>query len=159
MKNLEEHYEIFSKLKDINDEKTILNMELFLKLQNYDDFVKISLLIQRLSKKRHPVWREHITKVIERLKNGETPESIIVDLEKLVDDNVYVRQTHFETNLVRIRKASGLTQTQLSERSGVNVRMIQYYEQGVKDINKAQAITVYKLAEALGCNMRDLIER
>lgn len=42
--------------------------------------------------------------------------------------------------------------------SGVNVRMIQYYEQGVKDINAAGALTVYKLAKALGCAMEELIE-
>lgn len=62
-------------------------------------------------------------------------------------------------NLKRIREASKMSQSKLSEISGVSIRMIQHYEQGVKDINKAQAITVYKLAEALGCNMSDLIEK
>lgn len=60
--------------------------------------------------------------------------------------------------LKNIREAAGLSQAKLAEASGVNIRMIQYYEQGVKDINKAQAITVYKLASALGCSMEDLIE-
>lgn len=60
--------------------------------------------------------------------------------------------------LKEIRKASGLTQSQLSERSGVNVRMIQFYEQGFKDINKAQGIILYKLSQALDCTMEDLIE-
>ena len=62
------------------------------------------------------------------------------------------------TNLKNIRDNAGLSQSQLSDRSGFNVRMIQYYEQGVKEINKAQAITLFKLAQALGCNMEDLIE-
>ena len=64
----------------------------------------------------------------------------------------------FKTNLQYLRNDKRLTQGKLSELSGVNIRMIQHYEQGVKDINKAQAITVYKLAEALGCSMEDLIE-
>lgn len=55
----------------------------------------------------------------------------------------------------RIKK--GLSQSQLAAASGVNVRMIQYYEQGAKDINKASAETLYKLSEALGCRMEDLI--
>ena len=61
-------------------------------------------------------------------------------------------------NLKRIRKESGLTQSQLSEASGVNVRMIQHYEQGVKDINGASALTVYRLAEALGTTVGELLE-
>ena len=63
------------------------------------------------------------------------------------------------SNLKRIRKSLGMSQSKLSEISGVNVRMIQHYEQGVKDINKAQAITVYRLAEALKCTVEDLIEK
>lgn len=62
------------------------------------------------------------------------------------------------TNLKRIRKERGLTQPQLAEASGVNVRMIQHYEQGFKDINGASALTVYKLAEALGTTVGELLE-
>lgn len=62
------------------------------------------------------------------------------------------------TNLKRIRKERGLTQPQLSEASGVNVRMIQHYEQGVKDINVAGALAVYKIAQALNCTVEDLLE-
>lgn len=61
-------------------------------------------------------------------------------------------------NLKRIRKEAGMSQGRLAEASGVNVRMIQYYEQGFKDINGAAALTVYKLARALGCSMEDLVE-
>ena len=63
------------------------------------------------------------------------------------------------SNLKQIRQRLKMSQAELSERSGVNVRMIQHYEQGVKDINKAQAITVYRLAEALKCTVEDLIEK
>lgn len=62
------------------------------------------------------------------------------------------------TNLKRIREATGLSQAKLAEVSGVNKRMIQYYEQGVKDINAAAALTLYRLAQALGCTVEDLLE-
>ena len=55
------------------------------------------------------------------------------------------------------RKEKGLSQSQLAEASGVNKRMIQYYEQGAKDIRKAQVETVFKLAHALGCLIEDII--
>lgn len=63
------------------------------------------------------------------------------------------------TNLKRIRKESGLTQSKLAEASGVNVRMIQHYEQGSKDINVAGALTVYNIARALNCTVEDLLEK
>lgn len=63
------------------------------------------------------------------------------------------------TNLKTIRKAAGLSQSKLAEISGVNLRMIQYYEQGAKDINKAEVLTVYRLAQALNCTVEDLIEK
>lgn len=63
------------------------------------------------------------------------------------------------SNLKKIREGSGLSQSNLADKSGVNVRMIQHYEQGVKDINKAQVGTVHKLAKALKVNIEDLIEK
>lgn len=60
-------------------------------------------------------------------------------------------------NLKRLREESGLSQNKLSEVSGVSPRMIQKYEQGVKDINKAQGITLYKIAQALNCKIEDLL--
>ena len=62
------------------------------------------------------------------------------------------------TKLQDLRKKKGLSQSQLAERSGVNVRMVKYYEQGVKDINKAQLLTAVALAKALGCKAEDLVE-
>lgn len=62
------------------------------------------------------------------------------------------------SNLKQYREQAGLSQSQLAQISGVNVRMIQHYEQGFKDINKASAITVYKLAKALNIGTEDLIE-
>lgn len=60
--------------------------------------------------------------------------------------------------MIRLRTYAGLTQRALGEKAGVSVRMIEKYEQGVKNLNHASAETVYKLAKALGCRMEDLIE-
>lgn len=60
-------------------------------------------------------------------------------------------------NLKRLRSEAGISQSKLSELSGVNLQMIQKYEQGVKDINKAQADTLYKLAQVLNCKVEDLL--
>jgi transcriptional regulator with XRE-family HTH domain len=62
------------------------------------------------------------------------------------------------SKLQDIRKANNLSQSKLAEKSGVNLRMVQNYELGFKDINKAQAITLYKLAQALDCTIEDLLE-
>lgn len=63
-----------------------------------------------------------------------------------------------KTKLYRIRKARGFTQQQLSEASGVTLRMIQLYEQRQNDINKAHVHVVLNLAKALGCDVEDLLE-
>lgn len=63
------------------------------------------------------------------------------------------------SKLKEIREAKGLSQNKLAEIAGVSNRMIQHYEQGVKDINKAEALTVYKLAKALNCEMENLLEK
>lgn len=67
-------------------------------------------------------------------------------------------QEDYKTNLQYLRNLKRLTQKQLSERSGVNIRLIQDYEQGRKQINNAMAISVYRLAEALDCTVGDLLE-
>ncbi|MBE5868182.1 MAG: helix-turn-helix transcriptional regulator [Lachnospiraceae bacterium] len=63
-----------------------------------------------------------------------------------------------KSKLSEIRKARGFTQQQLSEASGVTLRMIQLYEQKQNDISKAQVTVVINLAKALGCEVEDLIE-
>ena len=73
-------------------------------------------------------------------------------------ENIKKQRELRAVNLKRIRNERGYNQKQLSEISGVNLRMIQHYEQGVKDINSAQAITIYNLSQALNCNMEDLLE-
>ena len=63
-----------------------------------------------------------------------------------------------KSKLSEIRKARGFTQQQLSEASGVTLRMIQLYEQRQNDISKAQATVVIRLAKALGCEAEDLMD-
>jgi len=63
----------------------------------------------------------------------------------------------FRSRLKWMREDKGMTQAELAEKSGVNVRSIQNYEQGFKDINGAKVVTVLQLAEALGCDVYEII--
>ena len=62
------------------------------------------------------------------------------------------------TNLKAVRKEKKITQAELSKRSGVNLRLIQDYEQGHKSINNAMALSVYKIAQALECDISEILE-
>lgn len=62
------------------------------------------------------------------------------------------------SNLKKKREELGMSQALLSSKSGVNIRMIQYYEQGAKDINKSSASTIYMLSRALNCRMEEIID-
>lgn len=62
-------------------------------------------------------------------------------------------------NLKDKRQAAGLSQSELGKAAGVNVRLIQDYEQGHKPINRAAAETICRLSKVLGCSMEDLIEK
>ena len=79
--------------------------------------------------------------------------------EKFVDvaNNIFKRQ-NLPTKLQTVRKAIGFSQKELSEKSGVTLRMIQQYEQRAKDINKAAAENLFALARTLGCRAEDIME-
>lgn len=79
--------------------------------------------------------------------------------EKFIDvaNSIHERK-NLPTQLQTVRKAVGLTQKELSEKSGVTLRMIQQYEQRAKDINKATASNLFALAQVLGCKAEDLLE-
>lgn len=58
-----------------------------------------------------------------------------------------------------LRKLHGnISINKLAQESGVNVRVLQDYEQGRRDINKASVATVHRLALALGCKMENIME-
>lgn len=65
----------------------------------------------------------------------------------------------YNSNLKQIRVSFGLTQTELADLSGINVKSIASYEQNPEKINKASVETVYNIADSLGCNIEDLIEK
>lgn len=62
------------------------------------------------------------------------------------------------TKLKKVREEQGITQKQLSEKSGVNLRTIQNLEQGYKNINHASVSKVIKIAIALHCSIMDILE-
>lgn len=62
------------------------------------------------------------------------------------------------TNLQKLRNEKGFSQSQLADLSGVNFRMLQYYEQGAKNIDGAKLETLISLAAALGCSISDILE-
>ena len=61
------------------------------------------------------------------------------------------------TTLKDLRKLSGMTQKQLAERSGINIRQIQKYESGECDIQNMTAATADGISKALGCSMEQLL--
>lgn len=60
--------------------------------------------------------------------------------------------------LQEARKKAGLSQSQLAEKAGINVRTLQHYEQGSKVLDKARIDTILKVCLALKCRIRDIIE-
>lgn len=78
----------------------------------------------------------------------------VAEANKVTERNKQQRRSR----LHEIRIARGFTQRQLSEESGVTLRMIQLYEQRQNDISKAQVGVVLKLARTLGCDIEDLLE-
>lgn len=85
----------------------------------------------------------------------EADESKFVEA---ADEIIARNKAHRKSKLSEIRTARGFTQQQLSEASGVTLRMIQLYEQRQNDISKAQVHVVIRLANALGCQVEDLID-
>jgi DNA-binding transcriptional regulator YiaG len=71
---------------------------------------------------------------------------------------ILANKTASPTRLQKIRKARGLTQKELSELSGVSLRMIQLYEQRQNDINQASGQTINNLSRALCCNFYEIME-
>lgn len=60
--------------------------------------------------------------------------------------------------LKEMRQSKGLSQSQLAEKTGINVRTIQHYEQGSKNFDHARIDTILKTCIALDCRLEDIIE-
>lgn len=82
-----------------------------------------------------------------------------VDFAQFVEEvDRRIAESRPASRLQAVRQQRGLSQSQLAELSGVNIRNIQLYEQGVNDIDRAQARTLYRLSRVLGCHIEDLLE-
>ena len=62
---------------------------------------------------------------------------------------MYVKKNNC-TNLTLVRQEKGMSREQLAEKSGVNIRAIENYEQNRTNINGAAVSRVRDLAQALG---------
>ncbi|MBQ9059390.1 MAG: helix-turn-helix transcriptional regulator [Atopobiaceae bacterium] len=69
-----------------------------------------------------------------------------------------IADARIRTNLQRIRRAAGFSQSQLARASGVPLRTLQQYEQRQKNINHARADYILAVARALSCAPADLLE-
>lgn len=61
------------------------------------------------------------------------------------------------TKLEWSRRMAGMTQAQLAEKSGVNIRQIQRVELGEAEAGNLTAKNLLSIADALGVDVRDLI--
>ena len=78
--------------------------------------------------------------------------------EKTVDELQALEQRKGSMHRLQMyRKRLGMSQQELAERSGVNLRTLQEYEVGRKDLRRAAAETVLSLSGALWCGPSDLI--
>ncbi|MCF0111849.1 MAG: helix-turn-helix transcriptional regulator [Erysipelotrichaceae bacterium] len=68
------------------------------------------------------------------------------------------RKKQTGTNLQRQRKRAGYSQKKLAEKSGVNLRTLQQYELGTKQLRNAAAESVMALASVLGCDIEDILD-
>ncbi len=101
--------------------------------------------------------KEKITKMlkpgIKAINWGWMP---IRDAEKMGDADIYKR-TPTAGSLVFFRGMSGMTQRQLAEKSGVNIRQIQRVESGTSTAANLTAKNLIAIADALGADPHDLI--
>lgn len=56
------------------------------------------------------------------------------------------------------RMEVGLSQSQLAKKAGINVRVLQHYEQVPKKFDHARFDRILKVVNALGCDIGDVIE-
>lgn len=69
---------------------------------------------------------------------------------------MYVKKNNC-TNLTLVRQEKGMSREQLAEKSGVNVRAIENYEQNRTNINGAAVSRVRDLAQALGVPIEKIL--
>lgn len=60
--------------------------------------------------------------------------------------------------LKEIRESRGMSQQDLADKSGINKRMIQAYEQYYRSINGAKLSTLVTLCVALECRLSEIVD-
>ena len=70
---------------------------------------------------------------------------------------ITVKIEYKNTRLKELREKAGMSQGQLAAASGINMRVLQNYEQGVRNLNGAKLVTLLQLCTALGCTLRDIV--
>lgn len=80
-----------------------------------------------------------------------------VEGAKKMGDTAIYEAYSTATKLTYYRIKAGLTQAQLSERSGVNIRQIQRVEGGTSSAGNLTAKNLLAIADALGVDPRELI--
>ena len=69
--------------------------------------------------------------------------------------DISIKVTYKSEGLQKLRKAAGLSQSQLADLAGIKV--LQQYERGARDINGAKLPTLLKICNALECRLADII--
>ena len=71
-------------------------------------------------------------------------------------EELYRKRT-IASRLQKYRKLLGMTQAGLAEAAGINLRTLQQYEVGAKDIRKASAEKIIALSNVLHCRPEDMV--
>lgn len=76
----------------------------------------------------------------------------------LFDDIVkYLINRRKKIMLKDIRESRGMSQQDLADKSGINKRTIQVYEQGYRNINGAKLSTLLTFANVLNCSIDQIV--
>ena len=94
------------------------------------------------------------------IQEGRTISNVgcmpVADAKKLGDDEIY-KGYPTTTWLLYYRLKSGMTQAELSKKSGIYIRQIQKVESGEIETGNMAAKTLFALADALGADARELL--
>lgn len=94
------------------------------------------------------------------IQEGRTISNVgcmpVADAKKLGDDEIY-KGYPTTTWLLYYRLKSGMTQAELSKKSGIYIRQIQKVESGEIETGNMAAKTLFALADALGVEISELL--
>jgi transcriptional regulator with XRE-family HTH domain len=62
------------------------------------------------------------------------------------------------TKLKKMRESRGLMQKDLADMTGIKLRTLQYYEQGVLKFDSCRIDKIFNMALALDCDVEDILE-